>query len=108
MFDHKHVYVSLLKRKCLKEKHVSVSCFYSVGIVIDDRLNWKPHIQSAKSKLSSILYIMYKACKLITTAGMYTLYCSLFQPYSIYHTAMKYGVIMLQMSNVCASFEGKL
>ena len=92
MFDHKHVYVSLLKRKCLKEKHVSVSCFYSVGIAIDDRLNWKPHIQSAKSKLSSILYIIYKACKLI----------------SIGHTAMKYGVIMLQMSNVCASLEGKL
>ena len=29
-FDHKHVYVSLLKHKCLKVKHVSVSCFYSV------------------------------------------------------------------------------
>ena len=51
-----------------------------LGIVIDDRLNWKPHIQSVKSKLSSILSIMYKASKLITTAGMYTLYCSLFQP----------------------------
>ena len=31
MFDHKHVYVSLLKHKCLKVKHVSVSCFYSVA-----------------------------------------------------------------------------
>ena len=30
MFDHEHVYVSLLKHKCLKVKHVSVSCFYSV------------------------------------------------------------------------------
>ena len=30
MFDHKHVYVSLLNHKCLKVKHVSVSCFYSV------------------------------------------------------------------------------
>ena len=30
MFDHKHVYVSVLKHKCLKVKHVSVSCFYSV------------------------------------------------------------------------------
>ena len=27
---------------------------------------------------------MYKASKLITTAGMYTLYCSLFQPYISY------------------------
>ena len=37
-----------------------------------------------KYKLSSILYIMYKASKLITSAGMYTLYCSLFQPYISY------------------------
>ena len=29
-----------------------------LGIVIYDRLNWKPHIQSVKSKLSSILSIM--------------------------------------------------
>ena len=27
MFDHKHVYVSLLKHKCLKEKHVSFLVF---------------------------------------------------------------------------------
>ena len=49
-----------------------------LGIAIDDRLNWKPHIQSVKSKYSNILPIIYKASKLITTAGMYTLYCSLF------------------------------
>ena len=55
-----------------------------LGIIIDDRLNWKPQIQSVKSKLSSILSVMYKASKLITTAGMYTLYCSLFQPYISY------------------------
>ena len=53
-------------------------------VAIDDRLNWKPHIQSVKSKLSSILYIMNKASKLITTAGMYTFSCSLFQPYTSY------------------------
>ncbi len=34
MFDHKHVYVSLLKHKCLKVKHVSVSCFYSAIIIV--------------------------------------------------------------------------
>ena len=55
-----------------------------LGIIIDNRLNWKPHIQSVKSKLSCILSIMYKASKLITTAGMYTLYCSLFQPHISY------------------------
>ena len=55
-----------------------------LGIVIDDRLNWNPHIQSVKSKLPSILSIMYKASTLIATPGMYTLYCSLFQPYMSY------------------------
>ena len=55
-----------------------------LGIIIDDMLNWKPQIQYVKSKLSCILSIMYKASKLITTAGMYTLYCSLFQPHISY------------------------
>ncbi len=39
---------------------------------------------NAESKLSSILSVMYKASKLVTTAGMYSLYCSLFQPYISY------------------------
>ena len=55
-----------------------------LGIIIDDKVSWKPHIQSVKSKLSSVLSIMYKASKLINTAGMYTLYCSLFHPYLSY------------------------
>ena len=55
-----------------------------LGIIVDDKLSWKPHIQSVKSKLSSVLSIMYKASKLITTTGMYTLYCSLFHPYLSY------------------------
>ena len=29
-----------------------------LGIIIDDKLNWKPHIQSITSKLSSVLSIM--------------------------------------------------
>ena len=55
-----------------------------LGIIIDDKLSWKPHIQSVKSKLSSVLSIMYKSSKLIDTTGMYTLYCSLFHPYLSY------------------------
>ena len=39
------------------------------------KTNYKPHIQSVESKLSSVLPIMYKASKLINIAGMYTLYC---------------------------------
>ena len=43
MFDPKHVHVSLLKHKCLKVKHVSVSCFYSV-----------------RSKASYVLLLIYQ------------------------------------------------
>ena len=55
-----------------------------LGIIIDENLNWKPHIQLVKSKLSKTLCIMYKASKLINYEGMYTLYCSLFLPYLAY------------------------
>ena len=55
-----------------------------LGIIIDENLNWKPHIQLVKSKLSKTLYIIYKASKLINYEGMLTLYCSLFLPYLTY------------------------
>ena len=42
-----------------------------LGIIIDDKLGWTPHIQSVKSKLSSVLSIMYKSSKLINTAGIW-------------------------------------
>ena len=55
-----------------------------LGIIIDANLNWKPHIQLVKSKLSKTLSIIYKASKLINYEGMLTLYCSLFLPYLTY------------------------
>ena len=57
-----------------------------LGIIIDENLNWKPHIQLVKSKLSKTLYIIYKASKLINYEGMFTLYCSLFLPNLTYYT----------------------
>ena len=55
-----------------------------LGIIIDENLNWKPHIQLVKSKLSKTLSIIYKASKLINYEGMVTLYWSLFLPYLTY------------------------
>ena len=55
-----------------------------LGIIIDENLNWKPHIQLFKSKLSKTLSIIYKSSKLINYDGMLTLYCSLFLPYLTY------------------------
>ena len=46
-----------------------------LGIIIDDKLKLEKPYPISKSKLSSALSIMYKASKLINTAGMYIWYC---------------------------------
>ena len=51
-----------------------VAAVKCLGIIIDDKLSWKPHIHSVTSKLFSVLSIMYKASKFMNTAGMYYLY----------------------------------
>ena len=56
-----------------------------LGIIIDENLNLKPHIQLVKSKLSKTLSIIYKASKLINYEGMLTLYCSLFLLHLTYY-----------------------
>ena len=77
-----------------------------LGFIIDDKLSWKLHIQSVKSKLSSVLAIMYKAIKLINTAGMYTLYCSLFHPYLSYCNEI-WGNTYTSNVNACSLFKRK-
>ena len=60
-----------------------------LGIIIDDKLSWKPHVQSVKSKLYSVLSIMYKASKLINTCILCIVHCFI----HTYLTVMKAGVI---------------
>ena len=55
-----------------------------LGVVIDDKLNWKNHILSIRSKLSKCCAIMYRASSLINKYGMHILYYSLFMPYIMY------------------------
>ena len=45
---------------------------------IDDKLNWKYHINTVRSKLSKVAAIIYRASCLINQDGIYMLYCSLF------------------------------
>ena len=49
-----------------------------LGIYIDDKLNWKYHIHTVRSKLSKVAAIIYRASCLINQDGIYMLYCSLF------------------------------
>ena len=55
-----------------------------LGIYIDDKLNWKYHINTVRSKLSKVAAIIYRASCLINQDGIYMLYCSLFLPYINY------------------------
>ena len=67
-----------------KEKINRVSYTQFLGVVIDDKLNWKSHILSIRSKLAKCCAIMYKASSLINIHGMHILFYSLFMPYIMY------------------------
>ena len=54
-----------------------------LGIYIYDKLNWKYHINTVRSKLSKVAAIIYRASCLINQDGIYMLYC-LFLPYINY------------------------
>ena len=49
-----------------------------LGIIIDDKLSWKPHIQSVKSKLAKTMSIIYKVTFFLKASALITLYFSLF------------------------------
>ena len=57
-----------------------------LGILIDDKLNWKEHINLVCSKLSKCITVMYKAKPLLDKNALVIklLYCSLFVPYVTY------------------------
>ena len=55
-----------------------------LGVFIDEKLNWKDHIASVKSKLSKSTAILYKCSQLVDLQSMYILYCSMFLPYINY------------------------
>ena len=63
-------------------KRVSVTKF--VGVMIDDKLTWKHHIDLVKSKLSRSCVIMYRISFLTDMRGMHVLCYSFFLPYIMY------------------------
>ena len=57
-----------------------------LGVMIDDKLNWKEHITMVQSKISKTTAIIYKANHVLTKRALYILYCSLALPYMTYCT----------------------
>ena len=65
-----------------KLKKVDTSKF--LGVIIDYKLNWLPHIQYIKSKISKGIGILSKARKCLSVSSLITMYYCFIYPYMIY------------------------
>ena len=55
-----------------------------LGVIIDDKVCWKPHIKYVKQKLSKSISILYKTRDLLNKNCLHLLYFSLVMPYMTY------------------------
>ena len=59
-----------------------------LGVILDNRLRWKPHIEDTQNKLFKIMGILYKIRNLCNAACLKQLYLSLAYPYLFYCSAI--------------------
>lgn len=55
-----------------------------LGVILDQKLSWKPHIAHVQSKMSKTIAIMYKIKHFLSKPTLFILYCSLLLPYMTY------------------------
>ena len=55
-----------------------------LGIILDHKLSWKPHIAHVQSKMSKTIAILHKTKCFLNRPSLYILYCSLIVPYCSY------------------------
>lgn len=55
-----------------------------LGVIIDDKINWKSHIKHVHSKLSRSISVLSKARHILDHKSLHILYCSLILPYLHY------------------------
>ena len=57
-----------------------------LGVIIDDKLCLKPHINNVKTKMSKTIAILYKTKDILNYNSLYIglLYCSFIVPYITY------------------------
>ena len=55
-----------------------------LGVILDERLSWKPHILNASRKISKSIGIIYKSSFCLPKTSLRSLYYSLVYPYLIY------------------------
>ena len=61
-----------------------VTEFRFLGVILDDKLSWKPQIEHVKKKLTKSIFIMNKVKEVLNYEAMRTLYSALISPYLSY------------------------
>ena len=64
-----------------------VSQYKYLGLIIDNKLNWKAHIQYLKSKLSKALGLLFRVRRYLTKRSLLLLFHSLFNSH------IQYGIL---------------
>ena len=63
-------------------------CIKFLGILIDNQLSWKPHVDYVKGRLTSALFALRRMKSNTSTHNSLTVY------YSLFHSHMNYGLIL--------------
>lgn len=61
-----------------------------LGVITDDKLNWKAHVKHIQNKLSRSISVLSKAKHFLDHKSLHILYCSLILPY-LYYCAEVWG-----------------
>ena len=70
-----------IANKAIEQKKVTKY----LGVLIDDKLQWKEHIQSVNMKIRKGIGILYNLKEFVTQSTLKTLYYSFIQPYLDYN-----------------------
>ena len=71
----------------LRIDNITIERVYEVkflGVLIDHKLSWKPHIHLVRRKMSKTIAILHRSKELLNQNSLYLLYCSLVVPYMSY------------------------
>ena len=79
LFGNRKVH-SDLDIKIYNNKITRVSETKFLGVWIDEKLNWKKHVECVKRNMSRVVGIIYRARHILGTETLLTLYYSLFLP----------------------------
>ena len=86
-----------IKNHCID--YVDVTKF--LGVLIDEKLNWKQHINMVRNKLGKTISVIARSKKILNKDSMHTLYCSMFLPYINYCTEVWGNTYVTNVKPIC-------